>query len=135
METNSESREKPPVLTYVEKRLIEWAEWFSWGNAYGLGYSSCSIEYRLMTEGVMTKYTGFKPIACNEAAEEIEALVVEMADQNFSMANALRGYYFMGGSLRSKAKCLKISHTQLKYAVDMAHQWLAGRLSANKSIY
>lgn len=133
MATNTASNEqKSDILNVVEKRLIEWAEWLISGNAYGLGYSSCSIEYRLMTEGFIIPYTGVKPMVTNESAEEMEALVVEMAKQSPAMAKALRGYYFMCGSLRQKAKRLNISHTQLKYTIDMAHQWLAGRLSGRK---
>lgn len=133
MESNTGTEDKKSnMLKYVEKRLIEWAEWLTSGNAFGLGYSSCSIEYRLMTEGFILPYTGIKPIVTNESAEEMEALVIEMAKQSPTMAKALRGYYFMCGSLRQKAKRLNISHTQLKYTIDMAHQWLAGRLSGRK---
>ncbi len=48
---------------------------------------------------------------------------------NPTMTRALRFYYFQRGSLRYKAKKLAISHTQFKYYVDMAHQWLLGCLS------
>ena len=47
-----------PFVKYVEERLQQWAEWYSSGNWYGLGYPSCSIEYRLMTEGILVKATG-----------------------------------------------------------------------------
>lgn len=41
--------------SYVDFRLQQWAEWFSRGNCYGIGYPSSSIEYRLMKEGVMAR--------------------------------------------------------------------------------
>ncbi len=121
---------KTLVSEYVQRRLQEWAEWFSRGNFYGLGYPSCSIEYRLMREGSITKHSGSRPLPCNTEAEEIEKLVKELSEQNNNLAIALRCFYFTNGSLRVKAKNVAISHVYLKYYVDMAHQWLMGRLSA-----
>lgn len=117
------------ILQYIERRLEEWADWYSRGNNYGLGYPSCSILYRLMKEGHIIRSSGPKPLPTNEAAEEIESLIKIMAQQNQTMALALRCQYFTQGSLRQKAKQLNMSHTQFKHYVDMAHQWLAGRLS------
>jgi hypothetical protein len=115
---------------YLDERLNEWAEWYSHGNWHGLGFSPCTVEYRLMTEGVVIKGTAPKHSASNEDAEEIESWVKEMSEQNFKMALALRYHYFTEGGFRMKAKKVLVSHTQFKKYVDMAHQWLAGRLSA-----
>lgn len=116
-------------IAYVERRLEQWADWFSRGNFYGLGYPACSIEYRLMKEGNISKSNGPKPLQINESAEEIEKLVKEMSEQNSDMALALRCHYFTRGGWRTKSEKVKISHMQFKYFVAMAHQWLAGRLS------
>lgn len=121
---------KDTFLKYVEERLHQWAEWYSRGNFYGLGYPPYTLEYRLMTEGIVVRTTGIKPLPSNEEAEEIENLIREMSWQNHNMALALRCQYFSSGALRIKAKKLKISHNQFKYYVDLGHQWLAGRLSA-----
>lgn len=83
-------------------------------------------------EGNAQHSSGPKPLPCNEAAEEIEDLVKQMAEQNLTMADALRCQYFVTGTLRTRAARLKISHSHFKYYVDMAHQWLAGRLSGKK---
>lgn len=123
----------PPehLLTYVERRLEEWGHWYSRGNLYGLGYPSCSIEYRLMREGIVrTTPAGPRQTPMNENAEEIERLIQEMALQNPNMALALRHYYFNRYSLRKQAKEACMSHTQLKALVDMGKQWVVGRLSA-----
>jgi|GEM_PF-5985377 len=53
-----------------------------------------------------------------------------MWNHNEELANALRYYYLTSGSLRDKALKLNISHVHFKYCVDMAHQWLAGWMSA-----
>ncbi|WP_342221507.1 hypothetical protein [Candidatus Fukatsuia endosymbiont of Tuberolachnus salignus] len=116
-------------IHYLEERLYQWAEWYSRGNFSGLGYPSCSIEYRVMTEGNVFRRPGLKPLPIHAAAEEIERLVNAMAQQNPVMVQVLRCHYFNRGSLRYKAKKLAISHTQFKNYVDMAHQWLLGRLS------
>jgi hypothetical protein len=117
-------------MHYVERRLDHWAKWYSSGNSYGLGYPSEKIEYVLMTVGIMVKSTAAKPVPSDEEAEEIEALVTEMAIQNDKIASALRSQYYGNGLLADRAKKLGISYPQFKIYVDMARQWLAGRLSA-----
>lgn len=92
-------------IQYVEERLNQWADWYSRGNYYGLGYPSCSIEYRLMTEGYVARNNhGQRSIPVNEEAEEVEKLIREMAKQNSNMALALRCHYFTRGGFRTKAK-------------------------------
>jgi hypothetical protein len=122
-------------MKYIEKRLLVWAEWYLQENFYGIGYPSCSIEYRLMTEGSITKNPyDFKVLPSNSEAEEIEFLVKEMSSFNPKMALSLRYFYFNGGGLREKAKTMEISHMQFKYYVDLARQWLCGRLSGKNKL-
>lgn len=121
------------MLAYVERRLAEWGHWYSRGNGYGLGYPPCSIEYRLMKEGIVkTSPVGLRSIPVNEQAEEIEKFVQEMALQDEAMALALRHYYFNRYSLRRQAKEAGISHMQLKALVDMGRQWVVGRVSGEQ---
>jgi hypothetical protein len=122
-------------IEYVDQRLDQWATWYSSGNSYGLGYPQRSMEHVLMTEGVVSKAATPKYLPCNEEAEEIEALVVEMAKQNKKMAFILRYYYFEPGALRAKAENFSADHSSISWKkfkdyVDMARQWMAGRLSA-----
>jgi hypothetical protein len=119
------------TMQKVEDRLIEWAEWASHGNWFGVGYSQCSVVYRLMTTGMLIKSTAPYIEPNNEEAEEMEALICELQNQNNDLANALRIHYLMSGSLRYKAKKFSISRDRLTYHLDMARQWLAGRLSAS----
>jgi hypothetical protein len=114
---------------YVESRLQEWAEWFSHDNWYGLGYPRRNILHRLMTEGLvgMSIYSNYLPN--NKNAEEIEALISEMSKQNKNMAYALRIHYLTSGSMRYKANEFHIPRPLLTRYVDMAKQWIAGRLS------
>lgn len=118
----------------LEERLYQWADWYSRGNFFGLGYPTTSVEYRIMTEGILARTNGPKSLPSNESAEQIEELVKQMAKQSERMAQALRCHYFMPGSLRNKAAYLQISHSHFKYYVDLAHQWLAGNLNARKQI-
>lgn len=123
------------MLQYVEYRLQQWADWYGRGNLYGLGYPPCSTEYRLMTEGNVVRTLGAKPIASNEQAEEIEALVIKMSEQNHIMAIVLRCHYFNGKSVRKNTAQLtdlgmNISYSYYKYTLEMGKQWLAGYLSA-----
>jgi hypothetical protein len=117
------------VLAAVKVRLEEWAEWYSRGQMYGLGYPSHSIEYQVLKGGGGTQQYGCRLLSANEEAEEMEAWVCEMSKQNPSMARALRCYYFDVRSLRKAAQHLEIAPTQFKLYLEMAHQWLAGRWS------
>lgn len=122
-------------MKYVDARLDQWAAWYSTGNSYGLGYPRRSMEHLLMTEAAVSKSVKTKYLPCNEEAEEIEALVLEMEAQNKKMAFILRHYYFEPGALRSQVKKFSsdnfsISWKKFKDYVDMARCWLAGRLSA-----
>jgi hypothetical protein len=119
-------------MDYVERRLEHWARWYSSGNYYGLGFHSETIEYVLMTVGVMIKSTGIKPLPCDEEAEEIEALITEMKSYNSKMAAALRICYFENKKSRERAEEIEMSSTQFKLYVKMAKQWLSGRLSASR---
>lgn len=120
-------------LNYVRERLQQWADWYIRGNDFGLGYPKCSIEYRMRTEGRLQKRRGPKPLPVNEAAEEIEAFIKEMAEHhNRLMAEALRCQYLVTGTYRTRAKRLNVSYSGFKSLVDMGEQWLAGRLSIKK---
>lgn len=116
-------------IDYIQSRLKHWAEWYSKGNGSGLGYLSCSIEYRLMTEGMIIRKFGPSPLACNEEAEEIETLLREMSEQNKHLAAALRHCYLNRGGLRIKGKSFNVTHQQFKIYMIMGHHWLAGRMS------
>ncbi|MEO8964505.1 MAG: hypothetical protein ABI370_07530 [Gammaproteobacteria bacterium] len=116
-------------MNYVEKRLDHWAQWYSTGNYYGLGFHSETIEYVLMTVGVLIKSTSIKPTPCDEEAEEIEALIIEMAKHNIKMAMALKIQYLSKRKARDRSAELNVCATKFRIYVDMAKQWLAGRLS------
>jgi hypothetical protein len=116
-------------MFYVDKRLKEWVEWYSSDHS-GLGYPSRSIEYVLMTEGIVHRSPGTRVLLSNEEAEEIESLVVEMESYNKRMAIALRTQYFGKRKTRDRSDELKLSASRFRAYVEMAHQWLAGRLSA-----
>ena len=126
----NKARKDDDFMHYVEQRLEHWARWYSSGNYYGLGFHSETIEYVLMTVGVMIKSTGLKPLPYDEGAEEIEALVTEMTKHNEKMAIMLRIHYFGNGLVSERAEKLGVSYGRFRVYVDMARQWLAGRLSA-----
>lgn len=117
-------------LIYVDRRLCQWADWFSQKNLFGIGFPTCSIEYRLMTEGEIINSTAPKEFRSNKDAEEIEALVKEIQRVNKMIGLALRSQYFGQISSRERSKRLGISYAQFRIYVDQGRLWLAGRLSA-----
>lgn len=118
------------MLRYVEYRLEEWAHWYSRGCYMGLGYPNQSTIAALKEyQGVMIKTQGIKPIATNEQAEEIEDLMKELALQNKRLTDVLRQNYFGVGTAAYKAEQVGLSYAHFKVQLDMAKQWLAGRLT------
>jgi len=112
------------LLQAVKRRCEEWAEWYSRGQAYGLGYPTTSLEDRCLQGR-----RGFRAFLTHAAAEEVESWVKDMACYHPQLAHVLRCYYFDAHSLRRGAKQLSLSPTQFKGQLEMAHHWLAGRLS------
>ena len=105
------------LLQYVKKRLHQWAAWYDSGNGHQIGHATCSLEYRLMTEGMIVKNTGRKPLPCNEEAEEIEALVQELAKYTPDIAFALRCHYFSPQAFRRKIKNIKFVRSKMEHYV------------------
>lgn len=117
-------------LIYVDMRLVQWADWFSKNNLYGLGYPSSTIEYRLMKEGVLINSTSPRQFLSNTDAEEIELLVKELERNIRNIGLALRSQYFGQKTSRERAERLGMSYAQFRILVDQGRLWLAGRLSA-----
>lgn len=116
---------------YVNYRLEQWVDWYLRGNQYGLGYPKKSIAARLMEEGgVLINSTANYSPPTHAAAEEVEMMVKDLAKQNPKIALALRVQYFNVGTAQSKARQAGLSYSQFKVHLDMAKQWIAGRLSA-----
>jgi hypothetical protein len=120
-----EKKQPPdPELQALKSRLEEWAEWYSGGQAYGLGYASQALMYQA-TSSRGAQAMAYLPSHAD--AEEVESWVREMARTYPLMACVLRQYYFHSGSLRSHARGLNISHVHVKRLVQDAHQWLLRR--------
>jgi hypothetical protein len=122
-------------MDYVEKRLEDWARWFSMHNDPGLGFHSYTREYVLMTLGTIVQTSSIKPIPCNEEAEEIEYIVSEMATYNDKMAKILCTQYIGKGSVSERAKKLGISYARFRSYVDMARQWVAAKICTSNHPY
>ena len=122
---------KSEILAYINDRLCEWAEWTLSDRHLGIGYPPCSLEYRLMREGHVEKtYLGFTPLPEHPAAEEMEALLVEMATQYRQMADVIYAYYLERDGYLQKSRRLGISIALFKTHLNMGRWWLAGRLSS-----
>lgn len=118
------------MMQYIDYRLKEWANWFGRGNFYGIGYPPYSTEYKLMMGIISEKQHGVRVMPCNEDAEEMEKLIYEMSKQNNKMAIALRIHYLDRDKLQMQKREIGIGETKFRVYIQMARQWLAGRLSA-----
>lgn len=119
------------INAYVEYRLDSWATWYTQHSDLGLGYPKQSIEARLLYgDGILVNHQyGRHEVMCNDDAEEIEKMVLELNKQNERLAKVLREQYFGQGTAKRKAERLKMSYESFKMQLDLAKQWLTGRLS------
>ena len=114
---------------YLDRRLQAWADWYSHGCGFGLGYPSKNLMARLQeTGGIHIKAIGQISSPLNAGAEEIEKLVRELAQRYRSLADSLREYYLGEGTMTQKAKRVNMSYRQFKYCVDKATIWIDGTL-------
>lgn len=116
---------------YVEFRLQEWADWFR-GGKLGKGYPSES-SINLFRNGVVinnNKYQRHHFLPVNEAAEEIEKIIVALVRFDNKIAAALKKYY-LGTECTTllKAKALGLSETTFKKYVEMAKVWVSAKLA------
>ena len=119
------------VTRYIEQRLKAWANYYLRYGDYGLGFPKKSLVATIMEGTGYTPGQGRAPqsIPENEAAEQMECLVNELALQNAKLATALRAYYFGVGSVKQRAQSIHVSYAHFRVQLDMAIQWLAGRMT------
>ena len=121
----------PKIELYLEQRLRVWADWYSQGNSYRLGYPPVSITYFACYQQTATKMRNQpRVLPSHQDAEEIDDIVREMVKCCPILAKVLRCQYFTLGTLRQKAEKMQLSQTQFRSYVEMSKLWLAGRLMA-----
>jgi hypothetical protein len=122
---------------YLESRLEQWADYYMRREDSGLGYPKRSAIVRI---GEGSNATSQASPEMNAAAEEIEALVKEMAAENAKWAQALRDKYFssiaevplQSGKKRDVVSRLArkhgISNRMFQVRVKCAKLWLEDKL-------
>ncbi len=119
----------PNINAYLEERLYHWAEWYSCGNRFGVGYPPISITFWACYQIAKTTSRGQPaPLPSDPDAEEIQQWVERMVEHSRRLVEALYCHYFTLGTLRDKAQRIGLSHTQYRQDLEMAKVWLAGRL-------
>ena len=86
------------IDSYLERRLTEWGEWLRTGNDLGLGYPKQSVLALIADGKTINQNSRSSPKTVSttdthENAEEMEKMVVKMAQYRPLMANCLRHYY------------------------------------------
>ncbi len=124
--------EKWGINDYVEHRLHHWAKWYSQNNSQNLGYPKESLESRhLNSGGVIHPGRGQKPLPCNPAAEELEAIIGILRQADERIAKALCQDYLYKSEQSLKAKIIGVSLAQYKIDVALARYWLRGWFHAH----
>jgi hypothetical protein len=121
------------VEKYVEQRLLEWAEWVAKGCGSGIGFSSKNLLAKIAElGGLWIRGTGRHYFPNHPAAEEIEFLVQQLAEQQPGRAKVLRICYLYPEVPEEKAKQSGYSPSQYYFQLKLAHEWFVGYFSAQK---
>jgi hypothetical protein len=128
--TDFQNDPKGAVMRYVDERLNNWAKWAREKVKLGVGYHSQSVEYRLITEGLLVREPGAKrPMPCDPKAEEVEELLMYMSQQCRVMADTVREMYLTDDRIENKSRRTCVSETVFKTYLAMGRWWLASRLT------
>jgi hypothetical protein len=122
------------MMSYARTRLYECAEYY-YSRTDGVSYGSNTMKHHLLREGALIhkQVSCSYPISDQQASNEIEQHIEEVARQQPIAAKILRCFY-NPTSLKAKRKELKklkldLTPEQFNHYVDLVHFWLAGRLT------
>lgn len=118
----------------LERRLVEWAEWFLQGCGYRLGYPPISSTFWACYQMAKPRGCGHsQPLPSHPSAEEVEEWVSEMSKWRPRLAEVLRIQYFTLGYKFDKARQLDLSLTQYNVALEVSKSWLIARLLVKRT--
>lgn len=121
------------VSATTEKRLVEWAYWAKRREDGGLGYPHRSVEGRLKEDGGVLPTSNYRQqVGVDEAAEEIEQLIVELGQEGRERADALKLEYLAEEPLIIKARRMRLSRSQFIIYRDLGKAWIDGRLCVKR---
>lgn len=125
--------EKIITDAYVEQRLSEWGEWFSRGDYIDIGFPRKNILARMRDEGgQLIRATGQKPFPTNTRAEEIEALLMMLNDDQPISAHVLIiTYLYPEAPLLVAEEKFGYKKSNYYNYYNVGFAWIKGYLIAN----
>lgn len=108
----------------LQTLLVRWRIW-SQSNYDSLSYSSTSIEYKLMNEGMVIRSTG------NITIEDVECESLDHAISKMPkrLKKIIKMKYLFKWLNKDAAKALSISMPSYKDRVVQSRMWLCGKLT------
>jgi hypothetical protein len=128
--------EKMITDAYVKSRLSEWGEWFSKGIYIDIGFPSKNILARMRDEGgQLIKATGQKPLPTNTKAEEMEAcLMLLNNDQPIPAHVVMITYLYPEAPLLVAEKKFGYRKSNYYKQFNIAFAWIKGYLIAKMKL-
>jgi len=119
----------PTILINTEYRLQQWGRWQRWLLTQGLGYPTESSINKLMKgKGLWIRATASKLSPDDPVVHFVDQTIECLEKQDNAAAKLLYYQYTKRGSLRNKAKTLKMSYScyreKLYRAIDKIQQAL-----------
>ena len=121
------------LMSYVEQRLDEWAEWSLRRFDAGLGYPKQSLLYQLLLYGQgLSHVKGPLALPVNAPAEEMEEMIHRLKKSCPFLAEVLiERYLGRGRNKAEKAELLGLGTSQYSAELYAAKACLAGMLMRN----
>ncbi len=118
----------------LERRLVEWAEWFLQGCGYKVGYPGISSTFWACYQIAKTRGRGnSQPLPSFPSAEEVDEWVRDLTKWLPRVAEVIRCHYFTLGPIRDKSERIALSHTQYLRDLEKGKAWLCCALTASKN--
>ena len=113
---------------YMDERELDilfdrWRDWSSDGSQ--TGFKNKTIEYQLMTQGVVTRSTGSN-VKEDPECEKLDAAISAMPKQ---MHKAVKLKFLFGFTNKDASKELKMPLPTYKSLIQRCRAWLCGRLT------
>lgn len=123
---DSDTSESEAHIKATEQALVMWGNWCKRGNPINeIGYSSSTIEYRLMQQEQGRSKQASRHRDSDEIAELIEAEICQLAYADRAKIEII---YAWGFTLRKAASRMGVPMSRLNSEIKIIRAYLAGRV-------
>ncbi len=106
---------------YIDALLTYWGRWARSRIISGHGYSSESVEYRLMRDGMISSSTDNHIEPSDDIAESVESIIVQMPTK---MKKVVKIEYIVYASRKHKQEICRLGRRQYEDLLTRGRNWV-----------